>query len=184
MPFAPASGRLMRTPSQDNLITKLRYKEVLDWINRLPLPHIERQRVMPEALLDGTMLWDIALHTLRPDVQNNREQLEGYQRALEHESTDPALQCMALHDLGQSYQQMNVHGSAIEVHTAQLYLASMLPPDHNVEFIQQQFYHVDLAVAAHDVERRLTLLRRQIDLRAFVQQEPRRVEMAMRARGE
>ena len=30
MPFAPASGRLMRTPSQDNLITKLRYKEVLD----------------------------------------------------------------------------------------------------------------------------------------------------------
>ena len=137
MPFAPASGRLMRTPSQDNLITKLRYKEVLDWINRLPLPHIERERVMPEALLDGTMLWDIALHTLRPDVQNNREQLEGYQRALEHESTDPALQCMALHDLGQSYQQMNVHGSAIEVHTAQLYSASMLPPDHNVEFIQQ-----------------------------------------------
>ena len=55
MPFAPASGRLMRTPSQDNLITKLRYKEVLDWINRLPLPHIERERVMPEALLDGTL---------------------------------------------------------------------------------------------------------------------------------
>jgi hypothetical protein len=137
----PPSRRLIRTPSQDNLITKLRYQEVLDWIAALPLPHIRKLkgRIRPELLQDGNLLWDIALHVLRPDLPNNRDEIERVEDVINgtDAATDPDKKCKALRDLGLCYHRMGLYGSAIEMHAAQLHFASIRVTSGHMDLMQQ-----------------------------------------------
>ena len=137
----PPSRRLIRTPSQDNLITKLRYQEVLDWMGALPLPHIRKLkgRIRPELLQDGNLLWDIALHVLRPDLPNNRDEIERVEDVIKgtDAATDPEKKCRALRDLGLCYHRMGLYGSAIEMHAAQLHFASIRVTSGHMDLMQQ-----------------------------------------------
>lgn len=134
-------SRLTRTPSQEKLIIRLRYREVLDWIAKLPLPHIKKMKgpVRAESLRGGNLLWDIALHVLRPDLPNNRDEIERYETLLEQPevASNAEKRCRALRCLGQSYHQMNLYGSAIEMHTLQLRFASALDSGGTLEMMQQ-----------------------------------------------
>ena len=138
----PPSRQLTRTPSQGNLLTKLRYKEVLDWIGTLPLPHIKTKKgpIQPETLQDGNLLWDIALHVLRPDLPNNRDEIEQFEGMLEDQdgATNSEQKCKTLRELGHSYHRMGMYGSAIEMHSTQLHFASTLVTSGgNMDFMQQ-----------------------------------------------
>jgi len=119
------------------LITKLQYKEVLDWIGALPLPH-NKGPIRPETLQDGNLLWDVALHVLRPDLPNNRDEIEQIERFLVLDvASDLEKKCKALRDLGVSYHRMGLYGSSVEMHSAQLHFASALVSGGSMELMQQ-----------------------------------------------
>jgi len=137
----PPSRGLTRTPSQDNLITKLRYKQVLDWIGALPLPHIKALKgpIKPELLQDGNLLWDIALHVLRPDLPNNRDEIERVEDVISGTgaASDIEKKCRALRDLGHCYHRMGLYGSALEMHAAQLHFASFSVTGGHTDLMQE-----------------------------------------------
>jgi len=114
---------------------------VLDWIGGLPLPHIKKLRgpVRPETLRNGNLLWDIALHVLRPDLPNNRDEIEQYENLLDQPDVVSSTEkkCKALRYLGQSYHQMSLYGSAIEMHTLHLRFGSALEAGGTLEMMQQ-----------------------------------------------
>ena len=114
---------------------------MLDWIGGLPLPHIKMLKgpVRPETLRNGNLLWDIALHVLRPDLPNNRDEIEHYENLLDQPDvvSNTEKRGKALRYLGQSYHQMNLYGSAIEMHALNLRFASALEAGGSIEMIQQ-----------------------------------------------
>ena len=138
--------RPVRTPSQERWIKHLRYDEVLDWIGSLPIPRVNVKRpIRPEMLQDGNLLWDIAIHILRPDLRNNSNiervenmliQLDGAKDGATM-AYDIPQKCILLHDLGRSYHQMGLYGSAVEVHSTQLQIASAVDSGGNMEFMQE-----------------------------------------------